>query len=192
MMNQTTISQTVINQTTSSPTAISQNGHTPKIDPSSGVLDELSQIASTQDHRAYRRLIDKVDWDMASAEELDKGISVMLGFVDTRRSKVLAEMGLEKYPDYEVFTRIQPIFNPRPARVAKLREKTPKPRYFLKNSMEWIIENQDEYEVGHWLAVNNGVLVADSPSCHELSQMLDTMRTENNPLTDHILVHQII
>ncbi|MEM7530652.1 MAG: hypothetical protein AAF639_00630 [Chloroflexota bacterium] len=191
-MNQTTINQTILKPTTPNPTTISQNGHTPKIDPSSGVLDELYQIAHTQDNRAYRRLVDQVDWDMASAEELDKGIGVMLGFADTRRSKVLAEMGLEKYPDYEVFTRIQPIFNPRPAHVAKPRGKTPKSRDFLKNSMEWIIDNGDNYEVGHWLAVNNGVLVADSPSRHELGKILKAMRAENNPLTDHVLVHQII
>jgi len=61
-----------------------------------------------------------------------------------------------------------------PARVVKTAWRPP--RNWFKDSMEWIKQHIDEYEIGHWLAVRPGELVADAPTRDELDRKLTLLR----------------
>ena len=162
-----------------------------KLDPSPEVIQSLRDSAYAFDNRGYRKLIDKIDWEKASAKSLNTGLSAAIVFTDLRRAEKISKIGLEKYPDDEVFIRIQPLFNPPKARVGKNPWTVPKPPNFLNNSMDWIDENQDNYEIGHWLAVYDGILVADAPTRRELGEILDARRAEDH-MARHALIYKVI
>ena len=129
-MSQTTVKQKEyigansgisLNEHVAQVNSISANGarKAEKLDPSPEVIQQLRDIAYAFDHRGYRKLIDKIDWEKASAKSLNTGISAAIVFTDLRRAEKISKIGLEKYPDDEVFIRIQPLFNPSKARVGK-------------------------------------------------------------------------
>ncbi len=134
-------------------------------------------------------MIDQVDWKLASAERLDKAIGIALAFVDMRRVKQLTEIGLARFPENEVFSRVWRLFNPPPARVGKAKWRSSAEA--LDNSMEWLQEHAHEYEPGHWLAVKSGQLIAEAPTLNELDEILDTLGGPEIVATDSI-VHQVV
>ncbi|GEM_PF-4715610 len=138
-----------------------------------GLLNEtLNQLKTVTDHRVYDRLMDKVDWQSASAEILDKAIGVALAFGDTRQAKQLTKIGLERFPQHEIFTRVWRLFSSPPARVGKSRSQSSMAD--LDASMKWIQEHAREYKPGHWLAVKSGQLLAEAPTFNELNKILKT------------------
>ncbi len=150
-----------------------------------GRLNEtLNQLETVTNRRDYDWLMNKVDWQSASAEILDKAIGVALAFGDTRQAKQLTQIGLERFPQHEVFTRVWRLFNPPPARVGKPRSQSSIAD--LDASMKWIQEHAHEYKPGHWLAVKSGQLLAQAPTFNELNQILKTRHIVDS------IVHQVI
>ncbi len=160
-----------------------------KLAPSDEMINRLKDAANNGDNRNYNRLIDQVDWKLASAKCLDKMIGIALAFVDMRRAKQLTEIGLECFPENEVFLRVWPLFNPPPARVGKAKWRSSAEA--LDNSMKWVQEHAQEYKPGHWLAVKSGQLIAEAPTLNELDNILDALGGSEIVATNSI-VHQVV
>ena len=160
-----------------------------KITPSGEIIEQLAIMADNRDSRSYRRLMDKVDWRLASSKLLDKGIDMALAFVDMRRAKTLTEIGLERFPKEEIFSRTWLLFNPRPARIVKSRGRSSPEK--LQASMDWLREHAGEYEPGYWLAVKAGQLIASAPTLKELDEIIETIGGAKILATNSI-VHQVI
>ncbi|MDM8524516.1 hypothetical protein QUF80_14195 [Desulfococcaceae bacterium HSG8] len=54
--------------------------------------------------------------------------------------------------------------------------------------MEWIKQHDNEYQIGHWLAVRPGELVADAPTRDELDKKLSMLPEDKKPY----LVYRVI
>jgi hypothetical protein len=160
-----------------------------KIVPSDEIINQLKETAKNQNNRSYSCLMKQIDWELANAEQLDKAIGVALAYVDMKRAKQLTEIGLEHFPDNQIFIRVWRLFNPPPARVGKTKWRSSIEA--LDASMNWMEEHADEYERGHWLAVKNGDLVADAPTRHELDKIIESLGGPEILATDSI-VQQVI
>ncbi len=160
-----------------------------KIAPSEKIISQLETAADNHDHRSYSRLIDQVDWNLASASVIDQTIDIALAFLDTRRAKRLAEIGHKRFPEHKTLARTWRMFNPRPARVAKSRwRSSPKE---LQASMDWLREHAREYKPGHWLAVKSGQLIADAPTRKELKKIINKLG-EPEILATNSIVYQVM
>ncbi|MEM7537110.1 MAG: hypothetical protein AAF639_33360 [Chloroflexota bacterium] len=168
---------------------VNGNG-TPLVRPSDGLIQELMETAETQSGRAYRRIMKQTDWYLANADQLDKAISASLAFVDLQQAEHLSKIGLERFPKNNVFIRIQPLFSPAPARVVKRRWEPNTPGA-LQASAKWIREHNDEYEIGHWLAVKDGELIADAPTLKEFDELIESLGGEEI-LARNTIVHKVI
>ena len=160
------------------------------IRPSDELIKELMETAETLSGRKYRRMMKEIDWSIATADQLDKAISTSLSFTDLKRAEYLSKIGLERFPDNEVFIRIQPLFNPPPSRVSK-RRWAPNTPGALKRSSEWIREHNDEYEIGYWLAVTDGELIAEAPNREEFNKVIESLGGPEI-LARNTIVHHVI
>jgi len=149
-------------------------------------MAQLDVASAKHDGRAYRHLIGQTDWSRASAELLDRAIGLAIGFGDMKRGKELTELGLRRFPEHEKFARASLLFNPRPSKVIKTEWRPP--RNWFRDSMEWIRQHIDDYEIGHWLAVRPGELVADAPTRDELDKKLAMSGEDGKPS----LVYKVI
>jgi hypothetical protein len=156
-----------------------------KISPSPEVMDQLEMAVDNHDGRTYRHLMDQIDWFLAPADVLNRAIGLAIHVGDMRRSKILTELGLKRFPDHQQIARTALLFHPRPARVAKTT-RHPSLNWF-RDSMQWIQQHVGMYEIGHWLAVSPGELVADAPTRDELEAKLD-MLEERKP----VLIYKVI
>jgi hypothetical protein len=147
--------------------------------PSPELIAQPDTAADSRDGRAYRRLMDETDWHSAPADVLDRAIGLALSFGDMKRGKALTELGLRRFPDHKQIARTWLLFNPRPARVIKTAWHPP--RNWFRDSMEWIKQHVNEYEIGHWLAVRPGELVADAPTRDELDKKLSVLPEDKKP-----------
>lgn len=155
------------------------------LSPSPENMEQLESAVDNQDGNAYRHLMDQIDWRLASADELDRAIGFAIRAGDLKRGKILTELGLTRFPDHQQIARTALLFHPRPARVAKTT-RHPSPNWF-RDSMQWIQQHVGMYEIGHWLAVSPGELVADAPTRDELEAKLD-MLEERKP----VLIYKVI
>jgi|GEM_PF-2462231 len=161
----------------------------PKIVPSDEIINQLRDMAKNQDYRTYSHLIDQVDWQLASAESLDKTISVTLAFVDMERTKKVTAIGLERFPENEVFTRTWRLFNPRSARVVKTKwQSSPES---LEASMKWLQQHVREYKPGYWLAVKAGQLIANAPNREEFDRAIEKLGGAEI-LAVNTIVHRVL
>jgi len=143
------------------------------------VMALLDAAVARRDGRAYRCLTEHTDWSATSAEVLDRAISMAISFGDMRRGKEFTELGLRKFPECRQFVRASLLFNPRPARVVRTPWRHPK--NWFRDSLEWIRQHIDEYEIGHWLAVRPGELIADAPTRDELDKKLAMSGEDGKP-----------
>jgi hypothetical protein len=160
-----------------------------KLAPTEELINQLRTTPYSRDGRTYRRLIDQIDWNLAAAEVLDRALSVTLSFADLRRAKQITALARQRFPENEIFARAWQLFDPPPVRWSKPRWQQPPD--FLKHCMEWLDEHVYDYEVGHWLAMNDGQLVADAPTRQELDNLLASLKGKN-PLAEHALIHQVL
>lgn len=149
------------------------------------VMDRLDSAVQNRDGRTYRRLMDQADWYSAPADVLDRAIGLAIGFGDMKRGKALTELGIRRFPEHEQIARTSLLFNPRPARVVKTPRR---PVNWFRDSMEWIRQHVDEYEIGHWLAVRPGELVADASTRDGLDKKLSILPEDKKPY----LVYKVI
>lgn len=157
-----------------------------KIPPSPDVMDRLDAAVDKHEGQTYRYLMDQTDWHLASADVLDRAIGIALSFGDMKRGKALTELGLSRFPEHEQIARTWLLFNPRPARVIKKTER--RPINWFTDSMKWIKQHVNEYEIGHWLAVSPGELIADAPTRDELDKKLSVLPEDRKPY----LVYKVI
>ncbi len=143
------------------------------------IMAQLDVVADKHDGRAYRHLIGQTDWSKASAELLDHAIGIAIRFGDMRRGRALTELGLRRFPGHKPFARASLLFHPRPSKVVSTPWRPPK--NWFKDSIEWIRQHIDEYEVGHWLAVRPGERVADAPTRDELDKKLAMSGEDGKP-----------
>lgn len=139
--------------------------------------------------RIYRQWIDKVDWLQASPEVLNEAMSITFAFSDTKRMKRLTRIGVERYPDLKLFQQAWKIWERPPMRMVPIRSEESAESFHA--TYEWLNQHAHEYELGHWLAVKDGKLVADAPTPKELTKILNELR-EKGEYTGDALVHQVI
>ena len=172
----------------------SQNGvyknGVPLVPPSDELIEELGKTTMPHNGRAYRKLMKQIDWRLGTAEQIDAGLGVSLAFVDLERAKQLAKLGLELYPTYEPFVRVQPLFDPPSSRAIKRKWPRSTPGA-LETSAAWIREHNDDYELGHWLAVKNGELLADAPTLKELDEKIESLGTPSIA-SYNTIIHKVI
>ncbi len=149
-------------------------------------MDQLEAAVDNQDGGVYRHLMDQIDWRLAPADVLDRAIGFAIHVGDMKRGKALTELGLTHFPEHQQIARTALLFHPRPARVAKTA-RHPSPNWF-RDSIKWIQQHVDRYEIGHWLAVSLGELVADAPTRNELETKLDMLGEERKP----VLIYKVI
>jgi hypothetical protein len=160
-----------------------------KIAPTDEIINRLKEAAKNGDNRTYNRLIDQVDWNLASDSVIDQAIDIALAFMDTHRAKHLAEIGHKRFPEHKTLARTWRMFNPPPARVAKSRWRSSPEE--LQASMDWLREHAREYNPGHWLAVKSGRLIADAPTRKELKKIIDNLG-EPEILATNSIVYQVM
>lgn len=158
--------------------------------PTPELIHELRTVAHADNYRAYRRLVNQIDWNLShDAELIDEGIGIMIGYGDMKRAKSLTETAHERFPEHEQIARTLSIFHPPPARVV-----TPKWRESPESALatwQWLDDHAHDYSIGHWLSVWDGQLVADAPSRSELDKILNTLR-QNGTLEGPTLIHKVI
>ncbi|MEM7535426.1 MAG: hypothetical protein AAF639_24835 [Chloroflexota bacterium] len=163
----------------------------PKIVPTDELMDELWAVAQERNGRVYRRMMKQLDWTVASEEQLRKAIGITLGYVDLRQADYLSQIAIERFPDSQSFASVRKLFEKQPTlKPTKRRGPRSTPGAF-KASMEWISEHNDDYEIGHWLAVNNGTLIADASTLDELDEIVDALLGKELLASD-TLVYKVI
>jgi hypothetical protein len=160
-----------------------------KLAPTPELISELRNTAHTRNYRTYRRLIEQLDWQQASAEAINRGIGVTIAFTDMKRAKPLTELAWQRFPEDEQVGRYWRFLNPPPARIIKSdwRESPEE----IQATGDWLDEHAHEYPLGHWLAVYNGQLVADAPTRNQLGDILDQLR-EKGLYERGAVTHQVI
>lgn len=157
-----------------------------KISPLPEVMAQLDTAVDKRDGRTYRALMDQTDWHSAPADVLDRAIGLAISFGDMKRGKALTELGRSRFPEHKQIARTSLLFNPRPARVIKTAWHPP--RNWFRDSMEWIKQHVNEYEIGHWLAVRPDELVADAPTRDQLDKKLSVLPEDKKPC----LIYRVI
>lgn len=173
---------------------IQNNGHVP---PSPEIMSELGAAVENLNNprkahlsrRLYRQWIDKVDWRQASPEVLNEAMGITFSFSDTKSMKRLTGIGVERFPDLKLFKQAWKIFERPPMRMVPTQSSESAESFDA--TFEWLDQHAHEYELGHWLAVKDGKLVADAPTSKELTQILNQLR-ERGEHEGGALVHKVI
>lgn len=163
-------------------------GDAAKLSPTLDLMIDLAKTPYTQDIRTYHRLINQIDWTLADAEVLDKALDVTIAFVDMKKTKQLASIGRERFPEHEGIAGAWKLVNPPPAKIIKSIKKTP-PNWH-QNVNNWLFEHYHEYQIGHWLAIGNGYLVADASTLDDLLKKLEQLN--QNGQDEKVLIEKVI
>ncbi|MEM7539223.1 MAG: hypothetical protein AAF639_44105 [Chloroflexota bacterium] len=139
----------------------------PLIAPTDELIEELRATLETMAGRKYRRMMKEIDWYQADRMHLHKAVSTAVSFTDMKQAEYLTDIGLERFPEDNAFQRTKLLFEPpkkMPPPVRRFPRGTPGA---IHASAAWIREHNDDYELGHWLAVKNGVLIAEGATREE-------------------------
>ncbi|MEM7531742.1 MAG: hypothetical protein AAF639_06185 [Chloroflexota bacterium] len=161
-----------------------------KIAPTDKLVDELWAVAEQRNGRAYRRLMKQLDWTVASEEQITKAIGITLGYVDSKQADYLSQIAIERFPNSQPFANVRKLFEKPTVRRIKRTWPLNTPGA-LKASAAWIREHNDDYEIGHWLAVKNGELIADAPTRNEFNQIIDSLGGPEI-LANDTIIHKVI
>lgn len=161
------------------------------IAPTAELMADLRVAVEEENYRAYRLLVDKIDWRLSDdVDVVDEGIGLMIGYGDMKRAKAVTEMAHQRFPEHKQIARTwDGIFNFRPVRVVKSRRRPMLEE--MEATAKWFDQHALEYELGHWLAVYYGQLVAEAPTLDGLLQKVSEQEEQQGEEIPALL-HQVI
>jgi Family of unknown function (DUF5678) len=127
----------------------------------------------------FLKLIDTIDWDQRSVDDILRTIQSALQVGAHLTARKLAQEGGNRFPDHPQMAKHARILAP----VKTIRSDLP-PYPQAELDMKWLKEHRQEYH-GQWVAIKEGNLIASASTFQDLKSIVGSVKNT------HILVIKV-